>query len=205
VLFLGVIDTVNKLISIGRDAAENTANAFTGLTGETTDIHFTGLRFVPVEFIPEQFTDETCKVVRINFDGILSGTSVLMLNEEDAVKLEKLLLLDMIWDGLINKTELPDYKEIEESVINEVANVVLASFLNVFANALKDEINITIPEFTKDTGFNIVESLVLEMADRGIENALVFDNKIEIVGRFPIKSNIFILIDPEKLENLDRL
>ena len=50
-LFLGVIDTVNKLISIGRDAAENTANAFTGLTGENTDIHFTGLRFVPVEFV----------------------------------------------------------------------------------------------------------------------------------------------------------
>uniref|UniRef100_A9AB13 CheC, inhibitor of MCP methylation n=1 Tax=Methanococcus maripaludis (strain C6 / ATCC BAA-1332) TaxID=444158 RepID=A9AB13_METM6 len=202
---MGVVETINKLVDIGKDAAENTANAFTGLTGESTDIHFTGLRFVPVEYIPEQFSDETCKVVRINFDGILSGTSVLMINEEDSIKLEKLLLLDMVWDGLVNKTELPDYAEIEESVLNEVANVVLASFLNVFANALKSEINITTPEFTKDSGFNIVESLVLEMADKGIENALVFDNKIDIIGRFPIKSNIFILIDPEKLENLDKL
>ncbi|MBA2861950.1 chemotaxis protein CheC [Methanococcus maripaludis] len=202
---MGVIETINKIVDIGKDAAENTANAFTGLTGEDTDIHFTGLRFVPVEYIPEQFSDETCKVVRINFDGILSGTSVLMVNEEDSIKLEKLLLLDLVWDGLVNKTELPDYAEIEESVLNEVANVVLASFLNVFANALKSEINITTPEFTKDSGFNIVESLVLEMADKGIENALVFDNKIDIVGRFPIKSNIFILIDPEKLENLDKL
>ncbi|ABR54167.1 CheC, inhibitor of MCP methylation [Methanococcus vannielii SB] len=202
---MGVVETINKLISIGKDAADNTAKSFSGLTGENADIHFTGLRFVPVEFIPEQFTDETCKVVRINFDGILSGTSVLMINEEDSVKLEKLLLLDMIWDGLINRTELPEYSEIEESVINEVANVVLASFLNVFANALKDEINITTPEFTKNTGFNIVESLVLEMADKGINNALVFDNTIDIVGRFPVRSNIFILIDPEKLENLERL
>jgi chemotaxis protein CheC len=128
-----------------------------------------------------------------------------MINEEDSVKLEKLLLLDLVWDGLVNKTELPDYKEIEESVLNEVANVVLASFLNVFANALNSEINITTPEFTKDSGFNIVESLVLQMADKGIENAMVFDNKIDIVGRFPIKSNIFIMIDPEKLENLDKL
>jgi len=202
---LGVIETINKLVDIGKDAAENTASAFTGLTCETTDIHFTGLRFVPVEYIPEQFSDETCKVVKINFDGILSGTSVLMINEEDSVKLEKLLLLDLVWDGLVNKTELPDYEEIEESVLNEVANVVLASFLNVFANALNSEINITTPEFTKDSGFNIVESLVLEMADKGIDNMLVFDNKIDIIRRFPIKINIFIMIDPEKLENLDKL
>ncbi|WP_048058454.1 chemotaxis protein CheC [Methanococcus maripaludis] len=202
---MGVIDTINKLVDIGKDAAENTANAFTGLTGENTDIYFTGLRFVPIEYIPEQFDDETCKVVKINFDGPLSGTAVLMINEEDSVKLEKLLLLDFVWDGLVNKAELPEYSEIEESVLNEVANVVLASFLNVFANALKSEINITTPEFTKDSGFNIVESLVLDMADKGIDNALVFDNKIDIVGRFPIKSNIFVLIDPEKLQNLDNL
>ena len=50
---MGVIETINKLIDIGTDAAENTANAFSVLTGENTDIHFTGLRFVPVEYIPE--------------------------------------------------------------------------------------------------------------------------------------------------------
>lgn len=70
-----------------------------------------GTRFVPIEYLPEQFGDETCKIIRIDFDGVLAGGALMILPEQDSVKLEKLLLLDMIWDSLVYNQELPDYSE----------------------------------------------------------------------------------------------
>ncbi|MDK2790560.1 MAG: chemotaxis protein CheC [Methanothermococcus sp.] len=201
---MSILESMKKITDIGRKASENTAEAFSGLTGENTEVYFLGTRFVPIEYLPEQFGDETCKIIRIDFDGVLAGGALMILPEQDSVKLEKLLLLDMIWDSLVYNQELPDYSEMEVSVIGEVANIVVAAFLNVFANALGDEINITTPEFIRDSGYSVVESLVLEMAD-DLEVALVFDAKIEIVGRFPINCNILILINQETLKNLDKL
>ncbi|MCS3900413.1 chemotaxis protein CheC [Methanococcus voltae] len=202
---MGVIDAIKKITEIGQEAAENVGDSFTGLTGQSTDVSFLGTRFVPLERLPEQFSEDYCKITKIDFDGILTGNSMLILPEVDAVKLEKLLLLDLIWDSLTNKTDMPDYKEMESSVINEVANIVLAAFLNVFANELNGEINITTPKFAKDAGFNVVESLVIELMERNVEYALVFDTKIEVVGRFPLNCNILIMINPETINNLDKL
>ncbi|AEH07379.1 chemotaxis protein CheC [Methanothermococcus okinawensis] len=201
---MSILESMKKITSIGQDASENIAKAFEGLTGENTEVQFLGTRFVPVEYLPEQFGDETCKIVRIDFNGVLSGRTLMILPKEDAVKLEKLLLLDILWDSLVNKVELPDYSEMEVSLIGEVANIVVAAFLNVFANTLEDEINITPPEFIEDSGFSVVESLILEMGDN-LDIALVFDNKIDIVGKFPIKCNLLILINPETVENLNIL
>jgi len=201
---MGILESMRKLISIGREASENIGRSFTELTGETTDVQFLGVRFIPLEFLVEQFDDRIYKVVRIDFEGILKGKSLMLLPEEDAVKLEKMLLIDILWDSLVNKSELPDYKEMEVSVMSEVANIVIASFLNVFANAFNSEINITTPEFIKDSGFSVVESLVVEMAEK-IDIALIFDNKITILGKYPINCNVLILIDPETIEQLDNL
>ena len=201
---MGILDSMRKLIDIGHDASENIARSFSELTGEMTDVQFLGVRFMPLEFLTEQFDDRTYKVVRIDFNGILSGKSLMLLPEEDAVKLEKLLLIDIIWDSLVDKSDLPDYKEMEVSVMGEVANIIIAAFLNVFANALNSEINITTPEFIKDSGFSVVESVVVEMAEK-LDIALIFDNKINILGRYPINCNILILIDPETIEQLDNL
>ncbi|HIP17562.1 MAG TPA: chemotaxis protein CheC [Methanothermococcus okinawensis] len=201
---MGILDSMRKLIDIGHDASENIARSFSELTGEMTDVQFLGVRFMPLEFLTEQFDDRTYKVVRIDFNGVLSGKSLMLLPEEDAVKLEKLLLIDIIWDSLVDKSDLPDYKEMEVSVMGEVANIIIAAFLNVFANALNSEINITTPEFIKDSGFSVVESVVVEMAEK-LDIALIFDNKINILGRYPINCNILILIDPETIEQLDNL
>ncbi|GBF36933.1 MAG TPA: chemotaxis protein CheC [Methanothermococcus okinawensis] len=201
---MGILESMRRLINIGREASENIAKSFTELTGETTDVQFLGVRFTPLEFLAEQFDDRIYKVVRIDFEGVLTGKSLMLLPEEDAVKLEKMLLIDILWDSLVNRSELPDYKEMEVSLMGEVANIVVASFLNVFANALNSEINITTPEFVKDSGFSVVESLVVEMAEK-IDIALIFDNKITILEKYPINCNILILIDPETIEQLDNL
>ncbi|WP_292461027.1 chemotaxis protein CheC [Methanothermococcus sp.] len=201
---MSILESMRKITNIGLVASENIAKTFSELTSENTEVQFLGTRFVPVEFLPEQFGDETCKIVRIDFNGILSGRCLMILPEEDSVKLEKLLLLDILWDSLINKSKLPDYSEMEISLIGEVANILVAAFLNVFANSLNDEIDITPPEFIKDSGFSVVESLITEIAD-DTDIALVFDNKIDIIGKFNINCNILILINPQTIENLDIL
>jgi len=38
-----------------------------------------------------------------------------------------------------------------------------------------------------------------------IDIALIFDNKIHILGKYPINCNILILIDPTTIEQLDNL
>ena len=201
---MSILESMKKITNIGRDASDNIAKTFSELTGENVEVLFLGTRFVPVEHLPEQFGDETCKIVRIDFNGVLSGRTLMMLPEEDAVRLEKLLLLDILWDSLVNRSDLPDYSEMEVSLVNEVANIVVAAFLNVFANALNDEINITTPEFIKDSGFSVVESLIIEM-EEDLDISLVFDNKIDIVGKFPVNCNILVLISADTIENLDKL
>ncbi len=201
---MSLLEPINKLIDIGKEATENMTNAFMELTGENVEIFFLGLRFALIEYVPEQFGDETYKATRIDFDGVLKGKSLLLLPEKDAVKLEKLLLLDILWDSLVHKEQLPDYEEMEKSLINEVGNIVISSFLNVFANKLGGTINITPPEFIKDMGFSIVESLITEIAEK-TDIVMLFDNKVEIVGRFPIKCHMIIFIDPESFEKLDKI
>ena len=201
---MGILESIRRLIDISREASEGIAKSFSELTGEKTDVQFLGIRFAPLEFLTEQFDDRIYKVVRIDFDGILTGKSLMLLPEEDAVKLEKILLIDILWDSLVNRSELPEYSEIETSVMNEVANIVVAAFLNVFANALNSEINITTPEFIKDSGISVVESLAKEMEEK-IDIALIFDNKINIIGKSLINCNILILIDPITIEQLDKI
>ncbi|WP_423792169.1 chemotaxis protein CheC [Methanocaldococcus indicus] len=201
---MSLLEPINKLIEIGREASENMANAFMELTGENVEVYFLGLRFALIEYVPEQFGDINYKAARIDFNGILKGKSLILIPEQDSVKLEKLLLLDILWDSLVHKEQLPDYEEMEKSLINEVGNIVISSFLNVFANRLNGTINITPPEFIKDIGFSIVEALIAEVAEK-TDIVLLFDNKIEIIGRFPLKCYLLIIIEPESLERLDKL
>ncbi|ADG13200.1 chemotaxis protein CheC [Methanocaldococcus infernus] len=201
---MSLLKPIFKLIEISKEAVSNMEGAFSELTGENVNIFFLGLRFALIDFVPEQFGEEFYKSVRIDFNGALSGKSLILIPEKDAVKLEKLLLVDILWDSLVHKSDLPDYEELESSLIGEVGNIVVSAFLNVFANKLKDEINITPPEFIKDVGFSIVESVIAEISEKS-DVVMLFDIKVEIIGKFPIKCYLLILIDPDSLSKLDKL
>ena len=199
---MSFIKPINRLIELGKEATENMAKSFMELTGENVEVYFLGLRFALVEFVPEQFGDEPYKAVRIDFNGVLTGNGLILLPEKDSVKLEKLMLLDILWDSMVSKSELPDYEEMESALIGEVGNIVISSFLNVFANELNGVIDITPPTFIKDMGFTIVESLIAEIAEK-TDIVMLFDTKVEIVGRFPLKCYLLIVIDPDSIKKLD--
>ncbi|ENN96250.1 MCP methylation inhibitor CheC [Methanocaldococcus villosus KIN24-T80] len=201
---MGFIKPINRLIKLGKEATENMAHSFMELTGENVEVNFLGIRFALIEYIPEQFGDENYKAARIDFEGVLSGKGLILIPEKDAIKLEKLLLIDILWDSLVSKSELPDYEEMERSLIGEVGNIVITSFLNVFANRLNGVINFTPPEFIKDIGFTIVESLITEVAEK-TDVVMLYDTKVEIIGRFPLKCYLIIIVDPESIKKLDKV
>ncbi|WP_048056346.1 chemotaxis protein CheC [Methanocaldococcus fervens] len=201
---MSLLQPIHKLIDISKEATENMAKAFMELTRENVEVYFLGLRFALVEFVPEQFGDEQYKAARIDFSGVLDGKGLILLPEKDSVKLEKLMLIDILWDSMVSKTDLPNYEEMESALIGEVGNIVISSFLNVFANRLNGTIDITPPTFIKDIGFTIVESLIAEIAEK-TDIVMLFDTKVEIIGRFPIKCYLIITIDPESLERLDSI
>ncbi|ACV24919.1 CheC, inhibitor of MCP methylation [Methanocaldococcus fervens AG86] len=204
VMNMSLLQPIHKLIDISKEATENMAKAFMELTRENVEVYFLGLRFALVEFVPEQFGDEQYKAARIDFSGVLDGKGLILLPEKDSVKLEKLMLIDILWDSMVSKTDLPNYEEMESALIGEVGNIVISSFLNVFANRLNGTIDITPPTFIKDIGFTIVESLIAEIAEK-TDIVMLFDTKVEIIGRFPIKCYLIITIDPESLERLDSI
>jgi len=155
-------DALTELINIGYARA---AAALSELTGHRISLEVPEVSVHLISEITQRLQGVvTGEVVSVNqfFSGPISGNAILILDNEAALLLNRLL------------TERPNMPELDgagREVITEVGNIVLNACLGAFGNLLKVQVSFTVPSLKIESIQKIMSTIMVE--DRDLEYALV--------------------------------
>jgi chemotaxis protein CheY-P-specific phosphatase CheC len=153
------IESLGAFSRTAQAGAERAARNLTGMTGIETAVDVTAVTLASADDLAP--ADERVGIA-IDFEGGIDGTSLLTFPPESVET-----LLD---------TLLPD-SEMDESVVEEVGNVVTSGFIGGWADHLETIIDVTPPEYVEGSGEQLLDAAGFE-GDR----AFVFRSEVGAVG-----------------------
>jgi len=155
-------DALTELINIGYARA---AAALSDLTGHRISLEVPD---VALHTIPE-ISDKLEKllhgeVASVNqvFSGPINGNSILLLDRDAALLLNRLLT---------DRPTVTGFDGAAREVITEVGNIVLNACLGAFGNLLKIQVSFTVPNLQIESVQNVLHSLTIEK--QRLEYALI--------------------------------
>ncbi|HEV2692891.1 MAG TPA: chemotaxis protein CheC [Verrucomicrobiae bacterium] len=161
-LTVGQKDALTELINIGYARA---AASLSDLTGHRISLE---VPEVALHTIPE-ITDKlqhllTGEVASVNqvFSGPITGNSILLLDREAAMLLNRLLT---------DRPDVTGFDGAAREVITEVGNIVLNACLGAFGNLLKIQVSFTVPSLHIESVQNVLHTLTID--DQHLEYALI--------------------------------
>lgn len=167
-------DALTELINIGYGRAAGALSELTGyrITLEVPQVSMHEIaRIAPT--LEEVINSEVASVDQ-SFTGPISGTALLLLDEDAALALSQLLT-----DDRANATTLDSNAR---EIITEVGNILLNACLGVFGNLLRVPINFEVPHLTVSRVAQVLDA-VGRQSDEDIDYGLM------IHTRFYVKTN----------------
>ena len=182
---------VNRLSTferLAKQGAGNAAGQIEMMTGLSTDVEVSRLRFVPLTGVPKQVGNDRFIGVVFELKGLPSGYLVVLFDEASAMTVVGSMLPSSPEDGIGTMTQ---------GAIKELGNIMTSGFIDGWANVLGTSIEHTPPEFVHDLGESIMSPVVGRLGQRQ-DYAFVIDSTIEIDGQKG-RCDIYALPDEREL------
>ena len=186
------MDVFREIGSIGNG---NAITALSGILSEKISMELPEVNILEFNMAQNKIGDaeEIVGAVLVEMSGELSGLMMLIL-KRDFIKtmIKKVLSYE--------KENLLDMEEMEESLLIEVGNIMLSSYISALSSLTNIQIHLSVPQFAVNMLGGI---LSMPMAMMGIES----DKIMMITGAFSIggeemASNILLLPDIRSLNVL---
>ena len=179
------IDVLREIANIG---SGNAASSLSRMLGSTVGISIPAIGIEGFNEASEKLGGpETIMVGTLLFlTGGIEGLIMFLLPVDTACNLVNMLM----------STDISDYSEIDEmgfSVINEISNIMSASFVTAISNMTGLTIDISPPEATLDMLGSIMSVPSIYFAQVS-DSLLLIQNEMEIEGK---KTNASVLLLPD--------
>ena len=186
------IDVLREIANIG---SGNAAAALSRMLGHPTNI---AIPCIGIKGFNEAYD-------ALGGAGSVMVGILLMLSDDLDGMIVFLLPVDVACDlvNMLMCTEVKSYEEIDEvgiSAINEVANIMSASFVNAISEMTELQIDISPPEATLDMLGSIMSVPSIYFAHAS-DSLLLIQNEIEIDGK-TTSASVMLLPDMPSLEKL---
>jgi len=185
-------------LTIFNDFAEQSAKRASEqiamLTGLSTDVDVSQLRFMALSEMASNIGPETHVGSVFEMNGLPSGYFLLLFDEGSATSVASAMMPgdDAVGDSMM------------KAAIEELGNILTSGFIDGWANTLKTTIEHSPPEYVRDAGANVMHDVV-DRLDGNQEYAFAIDSGIEIGGR-ETQCRIYVLPDRDELtQALDQL
>jgi len=165
------------------------------LTGLTTDVDVSQLRFTALSEMASNIGPETHIGSVFEMNGLPSGYFLLLFDETSANSVASAMMPggdDTVDDSMM------------KAAIEELGNILTSGFIDGWANTLQTSIEHSPPEYVRDAGSNVMHDVV-DRLDGDQEYAFTIDSAIEIGGR-ETQCRIYVLPDRDELtQALDQI
>lgn len=186
------MDVFREIGSIGNG---NAITALSGILSEKVSMELPEVNILEFNMAQKKIGDaeEIVGAVLVEMSGELSGLMMLIL-KRDFIK----TMIKKVFS--YEKENLLDMEEMEESLLIEVGNIMLSSYISALSSLTNIQIHLSVPQFAVNMLGGI---LSMPMAMMGIES----DQIMMITGAFSIggeemDSNILLLPDIRSLNVL---
>lgn len=154
---------LQQLTGIGRDAAKRVSDALTRLLRKPVELRLAGASFEPIETVPSYLAAEpglsVCLLSRVQ--GDLEGNALLAFSLDAA----NTWVAYLGGQGLQPSDENARFGAMEQSMLEETANIALSSFMNELAGSLQRKAVPTSPIFLLDMAESIGSVVLMECAE----------------------------------------
>ena len=182
------IDQLAAFNEMTREGANGAARNITTMTGVDTDVEVSRIRFVPVEAVPSQVSDETVAGIVVSLTGRPSGYLAILFDEPSALA---------VADSMLPTEAGEEFEGMTKSAIEEVGNVMTSGFIDGWANVLQTSIEHSPPEFVHDMGSAVMTPVVGRLG-RTQDHAFMLDSTVTTDGR-DVRCNIYVLPHGDEL------
>lgn len=183
-------DALTELINIGYARA---AAALSDLTGHriSLDVPEVAIHLIPEikEKLQRVIKGEVASVNQV-FSGPISGNAILLLDNEAALLLNRLLT---------DRAEAPELDGAAREVITEVGNIVLNACLGAFGNLLKIQVTFTVPYLQVEKVEKVLRSITV--AGDELEYALIIHTRFHM-RTSDVSGYLVIILGVTSLERL---
>jgi len=174
-------------------SAERASEQIAMLTGLTTDVDVSRLRFMALSDMASNIGHETHVGSVFEMNGLPSGYFLLLFDEASAKSVASAMMPgDKVDDSMM------------KPAIEELGNILTSGFIDGWANTLQTKIDHSPPEYVRDAGKKVMHDVV-DRLDGNQEYAFAIDSAIEIGGR-ETQCQIYVLPDRDELtQALDQI
>ena len=182
-------DALTELINIGVGKAAGVLNEMIETSVALSVPSVSVLDTAQLRKLLEQSNALRHSVVRLCFEGGLSGTTSLVLQLSDARK-----LVHLMTGGHSDESEL---ESVMENTLLEVGNIVINGVMGSIANTVGITINYSIPEYKRDTLGNIFDT-------RGgmVQRFYILADTTFKIEEHKIDGTMFILFEVQSFQSL---
>ena len=181
---------LSLLRQIGRIGGEKAADALSSLLGRRGKLKVS--QVLPLRFneITEYLGGAEERIISVftRFEGNISGNMLYVLQEEAARGLIVSLSGETGEDG---------FSEMELSLMQEVGNILIGSYLTALSDFLAFELTPSVPTIAVDMAGAILSFSLSEIGRSG-DTAIVMTGGLSIEGR-GASGHLFLLPDPQSL------
>jgi len=138
------LDVIRETVNIG---AGNAATALSQLLGSVVTMDVPKAELVSIYELTDRYASPTELVcaVYLRFEGEISGNMLWIMSEETAQELVNILIKKDLGDMLQDQID-----QIADSLLVEVGNIVLSSFLNAISAMINCALPVTVPAIAHD-------------------------------------------------------
>jgi chemotaxis protein CheC len=185
------IDALKEICNI---AANNAASALSEILHKRINMKVPQLKVIPIEKATETMGDPSTLVAGVysKIIGHFNGGLMLTFPRNDAI-----LLVDKL---LGHKENSHTLSELDVSAVQEIGNIISASFVNAIAKIIDKTLLISVPKVAFDMLGAIIDFILIELTQTAKE-ALILEIAFEDVPK-TVAGHFFILPDSGSMDLL---
>lgn len=188
------LDVLKEVSNIG---AGNAATSLSTLLGKAVDMRVSRVVPMPFNEIMEYVggAERMILTVFVRIEGGICANMLFSMDLSDAQALVR---------HMTGATEEDGFSEMGLSVVHEVGNIMIGSYITALSDFLGFELNPTVPSLAMDMAGAILAFSLSEIGRSG-ETAIVIDGALSLDGGALSgdgASHIFLLPDPESFDKI---
>lgn len=185
------LDVLKEVSDIG---AGNAAASLSSLLGRTAEMTVSRVLPMPFNRIVDYAggAERTILSVFVRFEGGISGNMLFVMNRGDALAMIR---------HMTGASGEEGFTDMGISVIHEVGNIMIGSYITALSDFLGFEITPSVPSLAMDMAGAILAFSLSEIGRSG-DTAIVIDGELSLDGSRLSEegaSHIFLLPDPDSL------
>ncbi|MGI6774722.1 MULTISPECIES: chemotaxis protein CheC [Acetomicrobium] len=190
------LDVIRETVNIG---AGNAATALSQLVGSAVTMDVPKAELVSIYELADRYTSPTkiVSAVYLRFEGEFSGNMLWIMSDDIAKELVRMLIAKDFGD--LSQDQMD---QIADSLLVEVGNIVLSSFLNAISAMINCPLPVTVPAIAHDMLGAILDLLAAYYGMVG-EVAIISETQLRVAGNeSPLSGHVMLLPDPQCLSVL---